>query len=230
MKHHYRVGELVLLKDHTRKKRKGGKLDARWLGPFKICECLPRGVYTLSGNAGQIRRAAGAQLKMYRKPNSQQASNQPQSPNPSMSTYTQSPSSDIFNHTLSPSRSIPEDCMSPSSYMSEHTQSQSTSVSEDYKWPSSDIFNHTQSSSRNISEDCKNPGLDTFNPTQSPRINVSEDCKSPSSPDKESIPYLLPLPHLIESISYFLACIFNSVVCLFWCRATQVHHGTSPHR
>ena len=32
----YKVGALVLLKDTKRKHRKGGKLDVKWLGPYKI--------------------------------------------------------------------------------------------------------------------------------------------------------------------------------------------------
>ena len=32
----YIAGALVLMKDLTRKKRKGGKLDLKWLGPFMI--------------------------------------------------------------------------------------------------------------------------------------------------------------------------------------------------
>ena len=207
VKQQYRVGELVLLKDHTRKKRKGGKLDARWLGPFKICKCLPRGVYLLSSNAGQIRRATGVQLKVYRKPNPQRASNQLQSPNPNMSSYTQSSSSDNINHTLqSISRSISKDGKSPSSDILKPTQSQSTSVSEDSKWPS----------------------LNIINPTDTSRRIISEDSNSPSSPDKKSVPYLLPPLHQVVSISCFVVSIFNSV-CLFWCREVQVHHGTSPH-
>ncbi len=34
-------------KDFSRKKRKGGKLDMKWLGPFKIVGSLGRGLYRL---------------------------------------------------------------------------------------------------------------------------------------------------------------------------------------
>ena len=70
MPEHYKLGALVLLKDHTRRKRKGGKLDNRWHGPFKIHKILPRGVYALSDEASKIRRATGAHLKVYRQPTS----------------------------------------------------------------------------------------------------------------------------------------------------------------
>ena len=43
-----KVGTIVLKKDMTRKKRKGGKLDTKWTGPFKITASLGRGLYQLS--------------------------------------------------------------------------------------------------------------------------------------------------------------------------------------
>ena len=66
MPKYYKVGALVLLKDHTRKKRKGGKLAARWHGPFTIHRVLHRGMYALSDKAGRIRRVTGAHIKVYR--------------------------------------------------------------------------------------------------------------------------------------------------------------------
>lgn len=69
MPKHYKVGALVLLKDHTRKKRKGGALDLRWHGPFTIHKVLPRGIYALADDKGHIRKATGAHLKVYRQTN-----------------------------------------------------------------------------------------------------------------------------------------------------------------
>ena len=43
----FNVGATVLKKDFTRKRRKGGKLDYRWNGPFTIVECLGRGLFRL---------------------------------------------------------------------------------------------------------------------------------------------------------------------------------------
>ena len=40
----YRVGVKVLKKDFTRKKRKGGKMDLKWLGPYTITQELGKGV------------------------------------------------------------------------------------------------------------------------------------------------------------------------------------------
>lgn len=44
------VGSIVLKKDFTRKKRKGGKLDYRWNGPYKIVASLGRGLFRLKAN------------------------------------------------------------------------------------------------------------------------------------------------------------------------------------
>ena len=37
----------VVLKDFTRKKRKGGKLDSNWVGPYTITRALEKGLYRL---------------------------------------------------------------------------------------------------------------------------------------------------------------------------------------
>ena len=41
------VGSFVLKKDFRRKKRKGGKLDYRWVGPYKIVKSLGKGLFAL---------------------------------------------------------------------------------------------------------------------------------------------------------------------------------------
>nr|XP_047133003.1 uncharacterized protein LOC105847471 isoform X3 [Hydra vulgaris] len=43
----YAIGSKVLIKDFLRKKRKDGKLDFRWLGPFCILKNLGKGSYLL---------------------------------------------------------------------------------------------------------------------------------------------------------------------------------------
>lgn len=59
-------GQLVLKKDFKRKKRKGGKLDMRFLGPYIIKKALSRGVYELVSEDGKSTvRATGAHLKPY---------------------------------------------------------------------------------------------------------------------------------------------------------------------
>ena len=43
----FSIGSVVVKKDFTRKKRRGGKLDHRWTGPFVITASLGRGLYQL---------------------------------------------------------------------------------------------------------------------------------------------------------------------------------------
>ena len=43
----YQVGAKVLLRDFTRRKRKGGKMDLKWCGPYTITKCLGKGLYAL---------------------------------------------------------------------------------------------------------------------------------------------------------------------------------------
>ena len=43
----YKLGSVVLKKDFSRKKRKGGKMDEKWLGPFTIVGILGKGLYHL---------------------------------------------------------------------------------------------------------------------------------------------------------------------------------------
>ena len=62
----FQKGQLVLKKDFTRKKRKGGKLDTRFLGPYIIQRELRRGTYELVTEDGKSTvRATGTHLKPY---------------------------------------------------------------------------------------------------------------------------------------------------------------------
>ena len=63
----YRVGASVLLKDFTRRKRKGGKLDMRWFGPFRITRILGNGLYLLTSTeyGAEVKRVHGTHLKPY---------------------------------------------------------------------------------------------------------------------------------------------------------------------
>ena len=62
----FSVDQLVLKKDFNRRKTKGGKLKERFVGPFTITKVLPHGIYQLRGQAGQVIRATGGHLKVYR--------------------------------------------------------------------------------------------------------------------------------------------------------------------
>ena len=63
----YQVGTKVLMKDFTRKK-KGVKLDPKWLGPYSITKCLGKGLYMLKADDNPrvvVSRVNGAHIKPY---------------------------------------------------------------------------------------------------------------------------------------------------------------------
>ena len=67
----YTVGAKVLKKDFLCKKRKGGKMDARFLGPYIITKDLGRGLYSLElieDRTVVVHRVNGAHLKPYQTP------------------------------------------------------------------------------------------------------------------------------------------------------------------
>ena len=64
----FKVGALVLKKDFTRKKRKGGKLDSKWEGPYEIVCSLGCGLYRLQNvhhPKKLVARVNGVHLKKY---------------------------------------------------------------------------------------------------------------------------------------------------------------------
>ena len=67
----YYVGYKVLKKDFLQKKRAGGKIEAKYLGPYAITGYLGRGLYSLQLIADPtqtIARVNGAHLKPYHTP------------------------------------------------------------------------------------------------------------------------------------------------------------------
>ena len=66
----YHIGALVLKKNFLRKKKKGGKLDDRYDGAFKITKLLPNGVYLIEPveDPSKVMRVTGAHLKPYNMP------------------------------------------------------------------------------------------------------------------------------------------------------------------
>ena len=67
----FKVEATVLAKDMKRKKRKGGKLDSKWLGPFTIAQDLGKGFYQLKSIINPqkiIERINGTHLKIYKSP------------------------------------------------------------------------------------------------------------------------------------------------------------------
>ena len=67
----FKVEATMLAKDMKRKKRKGGKLDSKWLGPFTITQDLGKGFYQLKSIINPqkiIERINGTHLKIYKSP------------------------------------------------------------------------------------------------------------------------------------------------------------------
>ena len=63
----FAVGMRVLKKDFTRKKRKGGGMNHKWLGPYIIIKDLTKGFFSLRSveNGKETKRIHGAHLKEY---------------------------------------------------------------------------------------------------------------------------------------------------------------------
>ena len=87
----YQVDALVLKKDFLRKKRKGGKLDHRYVGPYKILKILPKGTYLLQlvANSEVVVRVTGSHLKPYNEP-AHDAGNEPPAGNAKTNTSADS--------------------------------------------------------------------------------------------------------------------------------------------
>ena len=60
------IGQLVLKKDFTCKKPKGGKLSLRYVAPFTIIRVRSQGVHDLSCHNGTVISATGSHLNVYR--------------------------------------------------------------------------------------------------------------------------------------------------------------------
>ena len=73
----FNIGTQVLKKDFRRKKRKGGCMDHKYLGPFEILKDVGKGFFALKClDSGKIiERVHGAHLKIYQKPLSSQEVN-----------------------------------------------------------------------------------------------------------------------------------------------------------
>ena len=56
----FQCDQLILLRNFSRKKVKGEKLTERFLGPYKIINALPHGIYELRNEEGKTTRATGS--------------------------------------------------------------------------------------------------------------------------------------------------------------------------
>ena len=68
----FEIGTKVLKRDFLRRKRKGGAMDHKCLGPYEVVKNLSKGSFTLQNmESGQIiQRIHGAHLKLYFTPTS----------------------------------------------------------------------------------------------------------------------------------------------------------------
>ena len=119
----YQVDALVLKKDFLRKKRKGGKLDHRYVGPYKILKILPKGTYLLQlvANSEVVVRVTGSHLKPYNEP-ADDAGNEP----PLKKSRTESPAGNGKTNNLSSTSDDSLCCLSPAA---DHLKSPETKIS-----------------------------------------------------------------------------------------------------
>ncbi len=64
----FKLGSIVLKKDLLQKKRAQGKLDTKWVGPYRIIKSLGRGLYGLQlvhDSSKVLSRVNGVHLKQY---------------------------------------------------------------------------------------------------------------------------------------------------------------------
>ena len=114
-KHHklevFNIGSIVLKKDFLRKKRAHGKLDKKWVGPYKITNFLGRGIYSLElveDPSKVVNRVNGVHLKPYH----QRMSTSLESYSPTSPASPNSPASPI-SLLASPISLYSEDNFSP---------------------------------------------------------------------------------------------------------------------
>ena len=61
----FQCDQLVLLRNFSRKKVRGGKVTERFLGPYTIINVLPNGVYAIRNEEGKTAHTTVSHLKMY---------------------------------------------------------------------------------------------------------------------------------------------------------------------
>ena len=63
---HFGIGDKVLKKDFSRKKRAGGALDPKWLGPYEVMKDIGKGLFLVKRcNDGKVDRVHGDHLKVF---------------------------------------------------------------------------------------------------------------------------------------------------------------------
>ena len=63
---HFAIGDKVLKKDFRRKKRAGGALDPKWLGPYEVIKDIGKGLFLVKRcDNGQVDCVHGDHLKVF---------------------------------------------------------------------------------------------------------------------------------------------------------------------
>lgn len=150
----YEVGAKVLLKDFTRKKRKGGKLDVKWIGPFQITKSLGKGVYMLmsiENPAIKAKRVTGAHLKPYNTPLASPDQSSPQSLESFSDPHTSQTSDSLLDCSFLDSEQ--PSSLEPCNQSFIHNGPSSSSSSWDHDWstqshPEATVFSPSQPTPR----------------------------------------------------------------------------------
>ena len=75
---HFGIGDKVLKKDFRRKKRAGGALDPKWLGPYEVMKDNGKGLFLVKRcDDGKVDRAHGDHLKVFVVPKQIEYSHKP---------------------------------------------------------------------------------------------------------------------------------------------------------
>ena len=75
---HFGIGDKVLKKDFRRKKRAGGALDPKWLGPYEVMKDIGKGLFLVKRcDDGKVDRAHGDHLKVFVVPKQIEYSHKP---------------------------------------------------------------------------------------------------------------------------------------------------------
>ena len=100
----FAVGNKVLKKDFLRKKRKGGCMDYKWLGPYEVMKDVGKGFFSLKDmeNGKIVNRIHGAHLKVYRTPLNSPSHNLDHTTRSSVVLSPFNPSNDIILSPFNP--------------------------------------------------------------------------------------------------------------------------------
>ena len=174
------VGEEVLLENTAEKQRKGGKMCAKWLGPYTIHKEMGKGVYQLKNSANKILKTCVnvKRLKKYKRncyPTTPSTSGNPSTSINTLSTDppTSNPSTSITTDppTSNPSTSINTPSTDPP------TSNPSTSITTDPPTSNPSTSITTDPPTSNPSTSINTPSTDP--PTSNPSTSINTPSTDP---------------------------------------------------